>query len=90
MAQPKQPETKEAPKLVSLVLDRPFITNGKALGWEIIDGKAVFTGKVEVTEDVAEDLMRRQKEAQASDQARMANNGVSIDAAPGGISVGGA
>lgn len=81
-------ETKEE-KLVSLVLDRPFITNGKALGWEVVNGKATFTGKVEVTPDVAADLQERMKLAQASDQARLANNGKSIDAAPGGISVGG-
>lgn len=54
------------------------------------DGKPVFTGKVEVPADVAEDLQERMRLAQASDQARMANNGRSIDAAPGGISVGGA
>lgn len=81
-------ESKEE-KLVSLVLDRPFITNGKALGWEVKDGKATFTGKVEVTEAVAEDLRERMRVAQLSDQARLANNGKSIDAAPGGISVGG-
>lgn len=81
-------ETKK--ELVTLVLDRPFITNGKALGWEVKDGKPVFTGKVEVEAAVAEDLQRRMKEAQASDQARMRNDGKTIDAAPGGISVGGA
>lgn len=81
-------ETKE--KLVTVILDRPFMTNGKALGWEVKDGKPVFTGKVEVPADVAEDLQERMRLAQASDQARMANNGRSIDAAPGGISVGGA
>ena len=77
------------PKMVTLILDRPFITNGVPLGWEVKDGKAEFTGKVEVDEATAEDLQRRMKEAQASDMARMANNGKSIDAAPGGISVGG-
>lgn len=82
-------EVKEV-KMVSLILDRPFITNGKALGWEKVDGKMKFTGKVTVPENVAEDLQRRQSEAQASDNARMNNNGKSIDAAPGGISVGGA
>lgn len=88
MAETKAIESKEE-KLVSLVLDRPFITNGKALGWEVKDGKATFTGKVEVTEAVAEDLRERMRVAQLSDQARLANNGKSIDAAPGGISVGG-
>lgn len=88
-------EAKEQPvetkvKMVDLVLDRPFMTNGKPLGWEVVDGKAVFTGKVSVPEDIAEDLTRRMQEAQASDQARMSNNGETIDAAPGGISVGGA
>lgn len=78
------------PKEVTIILDRPMITNGKALGWEIVDGKPKFTGKVTVAEDVAEDLQRRMQEAQASDQARMRNDGKSIDAAPGGISVGGA
>ena len=77
-------------KMVELVLDRPMITNGKALGWEIIDKKPVFTGNVTVPEDVAEDLKERMKVAQKSDQDRLNNNGQSIDAAPGGISVGGA
>jgi hypothetical protein len=81
-------ETKE--ELVKLILDRPFITNGKALGWENIDGKMVFTGKVEVPADVAEDLQERMAVAQESDRARMRNDGKTIDAAPGGISVGGA
>jgi hypothetical protein len=81
-------ETKE--KLVTIILDRPMMTNGKALGWEVKDGKPVFTGKVTVPEVIAEELQERMRVAQASDQARMANNGRSIDAAPGGISVGGA
>jgi hypothetical protein len=80
-------ETKE--KLVTLILDRPMMTNGKALGWEKVDGKITFTGKVEVPEVIAEELQERMKLAQESDRARMANNGRSIDAAPGGISVGG-
>lgn len=82
-------EVKTETKLVTLILDRPMMTNGKPLGWEFKDGKAEFTGKVEVDEATAEDLQRRMREAQTSDQARMANNGKSIDAAPGGISVGG-
>lgn len=82
-------ENKSAAKEVTIILDRPMITNGKALGWEIVDGKPVFTGKVTVSEEIAEDLQRRMKEAQLSDQARMRNDGKSIDAAPGGISVGG-
>jgi hypothetical protein len=80
-------ETKE--KLVTLILDRPMMTNGKALGWEVVDGKITFTGKVEVPEDIAKELQERMRVAQESDRARMANNGRSIDAAPGGISVGG-
>ncbi len=81
-------------ELVDLVIDRPIMINGKALGWEYEekDGKrtAKFTGVVkQVTKEIADDLMRMQKDAQASDMARLANNGKSIDAAPGGISVGG-
>lgn len=82
-------EKKVTEKLVTMILDRPIMINGKPLGWTVTDGKAEFTGKVEVTEDVAEDLQRIMKNAQASDMARMSNNGKSIDAAPGGISVGG-
>jgi hypothetical protein len=82
-------EVKKEEKLVTLILDRPFMTNGKPLGWETKDGKPVFTGKVEVDEATAADLQERMKVAQASDMARMANNGKQIDAAPGGISVGG-
>ena len=66
------------------------MTNGKPLGWEIVDGKPVFTGKVRVTEEDAEDLRRRMKVAQESDMARLRNDGKTIDAAPGGIAVGGA
>ena len=87
MTEVKQVKTET--KLVTLILDRPMMTDGKPLGWEIKDGKATFTGKVEVDEATAEDLQRRMREAQASDMARMSNNGKSIDAAPGGISVGG-
>jgi hypothetical protein len=76
-------------KMVTMILDYPFMTNGVPLGWETIDGKAVFTGKVEVTEDVAEDLARRMKENQKYRDSLMTPNGKTIDAAPGGISVGG-
>lgn len=89
VAEKAKEEVKKEVKLVTLILDRPMMTNGKPLGWEVKDGKATFTGKVEVDEAVAEDLQRRMREAQGSDQARMSNNGKSIDAAPGGIAVGG-
>jgi hypothetical protein len=82
-------EVKKEEKLVTLILDRPMMTNGKALGWETVNGKVTFTGKVEVPADIAEELQERMKLAQESDRARMANNGKTIDAAPGGISVGG-
>ena len=52
------PETKE--KTVEIVLDRPFITNGKT-----------FSGKVSVSPEVAEDLQRRQAEAQEADRRLM-------------------
>lgn len=90
MAETKTTETKTEEKLVELVLDRPFVTNGKPLGWEVIDGKPKFTGNVKVTEADAKDLRDRMRLAQESDQARLRNDGKTIDAAPGGISVGGA
>lgn len=88
MAEKKETKEVKEEKLVTLVLDRPMMTNGRPLGWEVVDGKATFTGKVEVDQATADDLQERMRLAQASDQARMANNGRSIDAAPG-ISVGG-
>ena len=83
-------ETKVEEKLVDILLDRPMMTNGKPLGWEVKDGKAVFTGAVKgIPQATADDLMERMRLAQKSDQDRLANNGKTIDAAPGGISVGG-
>lgn len=76
-------------KEVTIQLDRVITVNGKKIGIEIIDGKQVFTGKATVPQDVADDLLRMQNDAQKSDMARMRNNGETIDAQPGGIIVGG-
>jgi hypothetical protein len=86
----ESPKEEAKVKMIDLVLDRPMTTNGVALGWEVIDGKPEFTGKVTVTEAIAEDLKARMALAQESDRARLRNDGQTIDAAPGGIAVGGA
>ena len=52
----------ETSKEVEIEITRPFVTNGKMVGVEIIDGKQVFTGKAKVPMDVADDLKRREHE----------------------------
>ena len=70
---PKVEEVKE--KLVEIELSEPFITNGDVFG----------PGKIRVTEAMAEDLERRQKEFDADQRKLLSNNGKTIDAMPGGI-----
>lgn len=77
MATPIKEATPVEEKKVDIVLDRPFITNGKTL-----------SGKVSVPEAVAEDLLRRQAEAQAADRALMQKHEAHIKVDE--ISVGGA
>ena len=76
------------PKEVEIEISRPFITNGKQMGVEIIDGKQVFTGRIKVPMEVAEDIKRREHEYDQYERDLLRNNGETLKVKE--ISVGGA
>ena len=68
------------PKKVTIDLDRPYVTNDVYLGHEDNDRRKPFVGRVTVTEDVAEDIKRRQAEWAKYDASRHRDNGRSVQA----------
>lgn len=74
-------------KKVTVELDRSYVTNGYAHGHVDGDVRKAFTGKTEVTEDIAQDLAARQKVWADYDASRHRDNGSQI--AAGNLSGGG-